>query len=90
MLHRANLYRALTIHKSQGQTIERVRIDLQRVFVEGTSVNHQPLRRTDGTGQTYVAISRAVSLETLEIKNFKEDKWVQLPYFVPLHSLADY
>ncbi|WVN90430.1 uncharacterized protein L203_105666 [Cryptococcus depauperatus CBS 7841] len=46
---------ALTIHKSQGQTIERVRIDLEKTFAEG---------------QAYVAISRAVSLEGLEIHNF--------------------
>ncbi|WWD16729.1 hypothetical protein CI109_101160 [Kwoniella shandongensis] len=50
---------ALTIHKSQGQTIERVKIDLNKIFVEG---------------QTYVAISRAVSLENLELKNFTADR----------------
>ena len=33
-------------------------------------------------GQTYVAISRAVSLETLEIRNFSKDKWVDLSYSV--------
>jgi ATP-dependent DNA helicase PIF1 len=49
----------LTIHKSQGQTIERVKIDLKKIFVEG---------------QTYVAISRAVSLDTLEIRNFSANK----------------
>ncbi|KAK8861367.1 hypothetical protein IAR55_002186 [Kwoniella newhampshirensis] len=50
---------ALTIHKSQGQTLERVKIDLTKIFVEG---------------QTYVAISRAVSLENLELKNFTPDR----------------
>ncbi|RXK40277.1 hypothetical protein M231_02391 [Tremella mesenterica] len=50
---------ALTIHKSQGQTIERVKIDLNKIFVQG---------------QTYVAISRAVSLENLEIRNFAAHK----------------
>ncbi|KIR52308.1 ATP-dependent DNA helicase PIF1 [Cryptococcus gattii Ru294] len=49
---------ALTIHKSQGQTLERVKIDLAKIFVEG---------------QTYVAISRAVSLDSLEILNFRPD-----------------
>ncbi|OXH20987.1 ATP-dependent DNA helicase PIF1 [Cryptococcus neoformans] len=49
---------ALTIHKSQGQTLERVKIDLAKIFVEG---------------QTYVAISRAVSLDGLEILNFRPD-----------------
>ncbi|WWC93163.1 uncharacterized protein L201_008131 [Kwoniella dendrophila CBS 6074] len=50
---------ALTIHKSQGQTLERVKIDLNNIFVEG---------------QTYVAISRAVSLDTLQLTNFSEHK----------------
>ncbi|WWC65515.1 uncharacterized protein I303_108133 [Kwoniella dejecticola CBS 10117] len=50
---------ALTIHKSQGQTLERVKIDLNNIFVEG---------------QTYVAISRAVSLDTLQIMNFSAHK----------------
>jgi hypothetical protein len=31
--------RALTIHKSQGQTIERVKIDLNKIFVEGKLYN---------------------------------------------------
>ncbi|KAK4687337.1 ATP-dependent DNA helicase PIF1, partial [Tremellales sp. Uapishka_1] len=55
---------ALTIHKSQGQTIERVKIDLKDIFVEG---------------QTYVAVSRAVSLETLELQNFRMDKVMAHP-----------
>nr|XP_019000033.1 uncharacterized protein I203_07567 [Kwoniella mangroviensis CBS 8507]OCF63494.1 hypothetical protein I203_07567 [Kwoniella mangroviensis CBS 8507] len=50
---------ALTIHKSQGQTLERVKIDLNNIFVEG---------------QTYVAISRAVSLDTLQLLNFSAHK----------------
>ncbi|WVQ73833.1 hypothetical protein IAR50_003414 [Cryptococcus sp. DSM 104548] len=50
---------ALTIHKSQGQTIERVKVDVGSAFAEG---------------QVYVAISRAVSLETLEIRNLVRHK----------------
>ncbi|TYJ54632.1 hypothetical protein B9479_004666 [Cryptococcus floricola] len=50
---------ALTIHKSQGQTIERVKVDVGSAFAEG---------------QVYVAISRAVSLETLEIRNLLRHK----------------
>lgn len=46
---------ALTMHKSQGQTIERVRVDLEKVFE---------------TGQAYVALSRATSMESLEVHNF--------------------
>ena len=50
---------ALSIHKSQGQTIPRLRIDLRRVFE---------------VGQVYVALSRAVSLDALEVKNFDPSK----------------
>jgi ATP-dependent DNA helicase PIF1 len=38
----ADFGRALTIHKSQGQTIERVRIDVKKVFVEGMKVPFEP------------------------------------------------
>lgn len=50
---------ALSIHKSQGQTLTRVKIDLQRVFENG---------------QAYVAVSRATEMESLEIQNFEPSK----------------
>ncbi|KAI3622451.1 mitochondrial dna helicase [Moniliophthora roreri] len=50
---------AMSIHKSQGQTLSRVKIDLRRIFERG---------------QTYVAISRATSMENLEILNFNAVK----------------
>lgn len=50
---------ALSIHKSQGQTIPRLRIDLKKVFE---------------VGQVYVALSRAVSLDALEVRNFDPSK----------------
>ncbi|KAK7468613.1 DNA helicase [Stygiomarasmius scandens] len=50
---------ALSIHKSQGQTLQRVKIDLGRVFEKG---------------QAYVAISRATTMEHLEIVNFNPAK----------------
>jgi len=51
--------------------LERVKIDLNKIFVEG---EYPGLYVTLISGQTYVAISRAVSLETLEIRGFSRNK----------------
>ncbi|USP78436.1 mitochondrial dna helicase [Curvularia clavata] len=50
---------ALSIHKAQGQTLERVRVDLGRVFEKG---------------QAYVALSRATSMAGLQILRFDPKK----------------
>jgi ATP-dependent DNA helicase PIF1 len=50
---------AITIHKSQGQTIERIKVDCRRIFA---------------TGQLYVALSRATSIKYLQIIGFRKDK----------------
>ncbi|TFY70117.1 hypothetical protein EVJ58_g60 [Rhodofomes roseus] len=55
---------ALSIHKSQGQTLERVRVNLGRVFEKG---------------QAYVALSRATSMNTLEVHGFDPTKVVAHP-----------
>ncbi|KAF4633113.1 hypothetical protein G7Y89_g5004 [Cudoniella acicularis] len=55
---------ALSIHKAQGQTLERVKIDLKRIFEKG---------------QAYVALSRAVSQEGLEVHNFDKSKVMAHP-----------
>ncbi|KAJ3556482.1 hypothetical protein NM688_g2009 [Phlebia brevispora] len=50
---------ALSIHKSQGQTLERVRVDLGRIFEKG---------------QAYVALSRATSIDRLQVLHFDPGK----------------
>ncbi|RXW23867.1 hypothetical protein EST38_g2010 [Candolleomyces aberdarensis] len=50
---------ALSIHKSQGQTLERVKIDMEHIFEKG---------------QAYVALSRARSMDGLQIFNFNHAK----------------
>ena len=50
---------ALTIHKAQGLTLDKVFIDFDRVFADG---------------QAYVALSRAKTLEGLYLKHFNASK----------------
>lgn len=49
---------AISIHKSQGQTFSRVVVDLSRIFEYG---------------QMYVALSRATTMEGLEIRNLRDN-----------------
>lgn len=50
---------ALSIHKAQGQTLERVKVDLRKVFEKG---------------QAYVALSRATSMTGLQVMSFDPSK----------------
>ena len=43
------------MHKSQGQTLERVQVDLKKTFA---------------AGQAYVALSRATRLNSLQVLHF--------------------
>ncbi|CAD6887500.1 unnamed protein product [Tilletia controversa] len=55
---------AMSIHKAQGQTIPCCRIDLRRIFEKG---------------QAYVALSRATSLEGLQVLGFDPSKVMAHP-----------
>jgi len=50
---------ALSIHKAQGQTLERVKVDLGKVFEKG---------------QAYVALSRATTMAGLQVLRFDPKK----------------
>jgi len=62
---------ALSIHKSQGQTLERVKVDLGKVFEKG---------------QAYVALSRATNLEHLQVLNFDSSKVSAHPKVLEWHN----
>jgi len=50
---------SLSIHKSQGQTLQRARVDVGRAF---------------DAGMVYVALSRAVSVDALQVLRFNPSK----------------
>lgn len=68
---------AMSIHKAQGQTLSRVRVDLDRIFEKGQGMSISlvivPLTVNRMT-PAYVALSRAVSMEGLEVLNFNPAK----------------
>jgi len=68
----------MSIHKSQGQTLERVRIDCGKIFECGQGVLklfdlHNRLLKQ---ALAYVALSRATSLRQLQVLNFNPDRQV--------------
>jgi len=62
---------ALSIHKAQGQTLERVKVDLGRVFEKG---------------QAYVALSRATSQGGLQVLRFEKAKVMAHPRVVQFYA----
>jgi ATP-dependent DNA helicase PIF1 len=62
---------AMSIHKSQGQTLARVKIDLSGVFEKG---------------QAYVALSRAKTVEHLQVLGFRPEKVMPHPRVIAFHK----
>lgn len=62
---------ALSIHKAQGQTLERVKVDLGKIFEKG---------------QAYVALSRATSQEGLQVLRFDKQKVMAHPRVVQFYN----
>ncbi|KAJ5677739.1 ATP-dependent DNA helicase PIF1 [Penicillium maclennaniae] len=62
---------ALSIHKAQGQTLQRVKVDLGRVFEKG---------------QAYVALSRATSQAGLQVTRFEPRKVMVHPRVVDFYN----
>lgn len=62
---------ALSIHKAQGQTLQRVKVDLGRVFEKG---------------QAYVALSRATSQAGLQVTRFEPRKVMVHPKVVEFYN----
>ena len=61
---------ALSIHKAQGQTIERIKVDLGKVFEKG---------------QAYVALSRATSQVGLQVLRFDPKKVMVHPKVIQFY-----
>lgn len=72
----------MSIHKAQGQTIQRIRVDLSKVFEKGERsrefLTESPIASTLA-GQSYVALSRAATLEGLQVLGFDARKVVAHP-----------
>lgn len=62
---------ALSIHKAQGQTLERVKVDLGTAFEKG---------------QAYVALSRATTQQGLQVLRFRKDKVMAHPRVVEFYN----
>ncbi|XP_048580160.1 ATP-dependent DNA helicase PIF1 isoform X2 [Nematostella vectensis] len=62
---------AITIHKSQGMSIDLLQVDLRNVFAQG---------------QAYVALSRARTLEGLQVLSFDTSKFTTSPAVIDFYK----
>ncbi|KAK6822549.1 hypothetical protein PG987_014094 [Apiospora arundinis] len=62
---------ALSIHKAQGQTLERVKVDLGKVFEKG---------------QAYVALSRATNKQGLQVLRFDKNRVMAHPRVILFYN----
>ena len=62
---------AMSVHKSQGQTLDRVKVNLYRTFE---------------SGQAYVAVSRATATERLQVTNFNPSKVMAHPKVIAFYN----
>ncbi|KAK8117436.1 uncharacterized protein PG998_005717 [Apiospora kogelbergensis] len=62
---------ALSIHKAQGQTLERVKVDLGKVFEKG---------------QAYVALSRATNKQGLQVLRFDKNRVMAHPRVIQFYN----
>ncbi|KAF5615896.1 DNA repair and recombination pif1 mitochondrial [Fusarium sp. NRRL 52700] len=62
---------SLSIHKAQGQTLERVKVNLGRVFEKG---------------QAYVALSRATTQDGLQVLGFQKSKVMAHPRVIDFYN----
>ena len=65
---------AMTVHKSQGSTLDLVLVDLKGCFT---------------TGQSYVALSRARATDGLEIRNFDAKQVMMDPLVKAFYKALD-
>lgn len=66
----------MTVHKSQGSTLDRAKVDMQSTFADGRPhlmLGVSARIVTDRVGQAYVAMSRATSMEGLQVLDFRPE-----------------
>lgn len=77
---------AVSIHKSQGQTLERVKVDVGNAFEKGQGIYISIVQFTDIVLMrgclVYVALSRARSMDGLQIDNFEPSKSVSMEMYI--------